>query len=261
MVFPISIKNRIEDQNFQIDEMGLSGSNVYLFDSQVLKVQDDGEEARNEYEIMCWLDGKLPVPHPIAYEQMNDKNYLLMTRISGEMACSEKYMCNPELLTELLADALKALWQIDIKNCPCNWNLRRKLELVRYRIDHGLIDMEHVEPDTFGKNGFASQEELYGWLMEHRPKEELTLSHGDFCLPNIFFEGQRLAGFIDLGRMGLADKWQDIALCYRSLLHNYDGTYNGKKYEGFEPGMLFEKLGIEPDWEKIRYYLLLDELF
>ncbi|MGN0203975.1 MAG: phosphotransferase [Coprococcus sp.] len=121
--------------------------------------------------------------------------------------------------------------------------------------------MEHVEPDTFGKNGFASPEELYGWLMEHQPKEELTLSHGDFCLPNIFFEGQRLAGFIDLGRMGLADKWQDIALCYRSLLHNYDGIYNGKKYEGFEPGMLFEKLEIEPDWEKIRFYLLLDELF
>lgn len=79
MVFPVNIKNRIEDQHFQIDEMGLSGSNVYLFDSQVLKVQDDGEEARNEYEIMRWLDGKLPVPYPIEYEQMKDKNYLLMS--------------------------------------------------------------------------------------------------------------------------------------------------------------------------------------
>ncbi|MCR5376743.1 MAG: phosphotransferase [Lachnospiraceae bacterium] len=52
----------------------------------------------------------------------------------------------------------------------------------------------------------------------------------------------------------------DIALGYRSLRHNADGTY-GKFYEGVNPDELFVKLGIEPDWEKIRYYILLDELF
>ena len=64
-----------------------------------------------------------------------------------------------------------------------------------------------------------------------------------------------------MSRCGIADKWQDIALCYRSLLHNFSGKYGGKVYEGFSPELLFEKLGIEPDWEKIRYYILLDELF
>lgn len=81
-----------------------------------------------------------------------------------------------------------------------------------------------------------------------------VLSHGDFCLPNVLAQGDSICGFIDLGRAGVADKWQDIALCYRSLQHNFDGTY-GSSYEGFEPGALFEVLGIEPDWEKIRYYL------
>ena len=32
----------------------------------------------------------------------------------------------------------------------------------------------------------------------------------------------------DLGRAGIADKWCDIALCYRSLTHNYDGSYGGR---------------------------------
>ena len=72
---------------------------------------------------------------------------------------------------------------------------------------------------------------------------------------------QRTVGFIDLGRGGIGDKWNDIALCYRSLKHNFDGTYGGKVYEDFHPDMLFEKLGLEPDWDKIKYYLLLDELF
>lgn len=37
--------------------------------------------------------------------------------------------------------------------------------------------------------------------------------------------------------------------------------YGGKAYPGYKPELLFEKLGLVPDWEKIRYYILLDELF
>ena len=64
-----------------------------------------------------------------------------------------------------------------------------------------------------------------------------------------------------LGDTGIGDKWRDIALCYRSLKHNFDGSYGGKVYPDFDPDMLFEALEIEPDWEKLRYYILLDELF
>jgi len=88
-----------------------------------------------------------------------------------------------------------------------------------------------------------------------------VFSHGDYCLPNIFLENGQIAGFIDLDKAGICDKWNDIALCYRSLKHNFDGSYGGEVYEDFNPKMLFEKLGIEPDWEKIKFYLLLDELF
>ncbi|MBQ5323467.1 MAG: hypothetical protein J6J07_08525, partial [Oscillospiraceae bacterium] len=63
------------------------------------------------------------------------------------------------------------------------------------------------------------------------------------------------------GRMGIADRYQDIALCYRSLHHNFSGIYGGKPYSGYDESMLFEALGIKPDFEKIRYYILLDELF
>ena len=49
-------------------------------------------------------------------------------------------------------------------------------------------------------------------------------------------------------------------MCYRSLLHNADGTY-GPVYPNIAPERLFSALGIAPDWEKVRYYRLLDELF
>jgi len=80
-------------------------------------------------------------------------------------------------------------------------------------------------------------------------------------MPNLFLNKDRFSGFIDLGNCGIADKYQDIALCYRSLLHNFAGVYTGKAYPKLDEEMFFKELGIEPDWEKIRYYILLDELF
>ena len=87
-----------------------------------------------------------------------------------------------------------------------------------------------------------------------------VLSHGDFCLPNLFLQEDRVSGYLDLGFCAVADRYQDIALCYRSLLHNADGTY-GPVYPNIAPERLFSALGIAPDWEKVRYYRLLDELF
>lgn len=258
---PAGIKDKLAEGCFSLDEVGMSASNVCLFPEQVLKVQEDNAEAQNEYQVMLWLQGRLPVPQVIARECVGGKSYLLMTRTAGKMACDDIYMRNPVHLTGLLADALKRLWQIDAEGIPFQWGIDRKLAMAGEWVAQGMVGMENVEPDTYGEDGFRNPEELYQWLVEHKPQEEPVLCHGDFCLPNLIFEGDDLKGYIDLGRMGAADKWQDIALCYRSLLHNYDGKYSGRKYEGYRPEMLFEKLGLEPDWEKIRYYILLDELF
>lgn len=121
--------------------------------------------------------------------------------------------------------------------------------------------MYNVEPDTFGENGFENPKHLLEWLKTNRQEEEFVFSHGDFCLPNIFLSEEKVSGYIDLGKAGIADRWQDIALCYRSLLHNFEGKYSDNNYPGFSADILFEKLDIVPNWDKIRYYILLDELF
>lgn len=55
----------------------------------------------------------------------------------------------------------------------------------------------------------------------------------------------------------MADRYQDIALCCRSLRHNLEET----AHQTFDEDLFFRELGVERDAEKIRYYLLLDELF
>lgn len=210
---------------------------------------------------MEWLKNKVPVPEIIEECSENGSNYLLMTKIPGKMACDEEFLKNPSVLVSVLAEAMKLLWSIDISDCPIKNDLSTVLSAAEYRVEHGLVDVSDAEADTFGKDGFESPEKLLEWLFDNRPKEDFVLSHGDFCLPNIFIEKSRLSGFVDIGRMGAADRWQDIALCSRSLEHNFSGRFGGKKYPGYSRDMLFDALGIEPDEDKLRYYILLDELF
>lgn len=261
MQIPESIRKLISDEAYQVDDIGMSEASVLLFGDKVLKVQERNKESENEYRMLAWLQGKLPVPQVFAYEVRDDKSYLLMSRCRGQMTCEEEYMKNPEAQAKVLSAGLKRLWSVDISGCPTEQGLTRKLTAAEYNIKNGLVDLDNVEPETFGENGFKDPEELLRWLSAHRPEEEFVLSHGDYCLPNVFGTGNEVSGYIDLGRAGIADKWCDIALCYRSLSHNYSGRYHGRAYSGYDDLLLFKELGIEPDWEKIRYYILLDELF
>ena len=249
---PGKIRKITGDRPFQTDETGMSDSEVILFEDMVLKVQaaDRMGEAANEYQMMQWLQGKLPVPKVFACEEKDGKSWLLMTRLPGKMLCDERYMKDPELLLQVLTDSLKLLWNVSISDCPCVNNLDKKLQMARYNVENGLVDMDNVEPDTFGEGGFRSPGHLLEWLEENRPEEEIVLSHGDFCLPNIFADKEKPGGFIDLGKTGTADKWLDIALAFRSLSHNYSGRYGGKGYEGFRGGGLFEEKGGGPGQEK-----------
>ena len=260
--FPEAVRKIIKDDKYILDQTGMSASQVFCFTDVVLKVTKQSASSDREHQMLMWLQDRLPVPEVILSLQENGINYLLMKKMTGKMACDDFYMEQPELLTELLAEGLKRLWQVDIANCPQSDLLEKRLQEAGERVRLGICDTADAEPDTYNENGFASPEALYEWLLKHRPKiEHPVFCHGDYCLPNIFFSGNQFSGFIDIGDSGVCDMYQDIALCYRSLIHNFDGRYGYQGTKHFNPNMLFEKLGITPNWNKIRYFILLDELF
>ncbi len=261
MYLPKKIQHYINNRKYTKDVIGMSASGVYLFDDMVLKIQKNDPEADNEAQMLRWLQGKIPAPDIIEHIAENECSYMLMSRCQGKMACDPYYMERPKLLAELLADTLQKLWSVDISDCPCQWTLQRRLEVAEENVIHNCVDVADAQPDTFGPNGFRDPEHLLYWLKENQPEQSETLSHGDFCLPNVFLKGDGAAGLIDLGKSGIADPWQDIALCVRSLDNNYSGVYGGKMLNGFDQQMLFDALGIKADPERIRYYILLDELF
>ncbi len=258
---PDSIQKLISGKAGKTDSIGMSGAEIIMYDDCVLKILPYLPEIDESVKMMKWLSDRLPTPKVIAFEIQDDICYLMMSRIEGVMACDEFYLERPKEMLGLLAKGLKMLWDTPIDGCPRIRDIDAELKEARYRIDNNMVDMNDTEQGAFGENGFVNPEELYQWLSDNKPVYEPVLSHGDYCLPNVFFKDGKVSGFIDLGDCGVGDKWRDIALCYRSLIHNFGGFYGGKVYEDFNPDDLFVALGIPKNEEKLRYYILLDELF
>lgn len=74
-----------------------------------------------------------------------------------------------------------------------------------------------------------------------------NMIHGDFCLPNILVRYNKIVGFIDLGRSGFGDYWEDYAWSIWSLEYNLNSNEYTKEY--------VELLGITFDKEKYDKYI------
>lgn len=259
---PEVINRLLEGREYTVDDTGQSGAAVWFFEDMVLKAEKADESTAGTVAMLRWLKGRLPVPEVLACEVSGETHYLLMSRARGEMLCAPGNMTMEtiEKTVELYAEALKLLWQVDISDCPRIYSLEDDLAKARRKLERGEFDMDDCEPETFGPGGFESPEKLLEWLENNKPEPETVLSHGDFCMPNVFVENGCVSCYIDVGDMGAGDRWRDIALCWRSLKHNCSGMYTGVDL-GDRTELLFEKLGIAPDWDKIRYYVLLDEFF
>lgn len=200
---------------------------------------------RREGAVMAWLQGKLRVPQVIECGEAGDSEYLIMTELNGQHI--DRLMDSPEDYVTQLARAIRAVQGVDIQNCPFVSNLDTRLRELSYLLENGLADTDpaHWQQST----AFSSPQALYRWLVENRPAEDPVFSHGDISA-NFFIENGEPC-FYDLARMGVADRWADIALALRDIR---------EVCPALEP-LFFEKLGLAPDPQKIDYYILLDELF
>ncbi|SDS49384.1 kanamycin kinase [Agrococcus carbonis] len=74
------------------------------------------------------------------------------------------------------------------------------------------------------------------------PVVDAVVCHGDPCAPNTLIAGGRFAGLVDLGRVGVGDRWSDLAVASWSLEWNGLGDA--------EPAF-WRAYGVEPDPSRI----------
>ncbi len=253
MKLPELIRRHVEGLPYMMDETGLSGSAVILFENTVLKIEKHCEQLDKAVEMMHRLKGKLPIPEVVEYAVEDGFGYLLMTRIQGEMCCSPYYMEHSNEMIALLAEGLHRLWSIDISDCPVERSLEAETEKALHCIRSGCVSRE-----TLSEFGFETAEEMLHWLETHSVQYDPVLSHGDYCLPNLLLKDGEISGYIDIGGIGIADRYSDIVDCWNSLKNNFGGVFGGKVYEDFDPDVLFEKLNVEVDPVKFRYCRMIE---
>ena len=114
----------------------------------------------------------------------------------------------------------------------------------------GIID----ESDFEVENQTKSAHQLFEELSKVHIVEDAVVAHGDYCLPNIIFQEKSITGAIDLGRFGIADRHQDIALFLRSFKVNVGPP---------DIQLFLDSYGLidEIDDQKVSFFKMLDEFF
>ena len=235
MELPANLSDFLQDEHFILNTNGLSDALVYESKHYILKIQ---ERQENVVDIISKLKDVLPLSEVIFYQDP----YLLMSKVKGK--ASYEYLETIDSLLIQLSNILKTMWSIDTSH----------LELVNQLEEKKKKAISHIQDNYYG---FDTKKELIDYINNYQDK--LVLSHGDFCLPNIFIDQDQYY-LIDLETMGLNSKWCDISLCLRSLKYNLEGYYGGRVYPDYDVYKLLEYLGIEFSDEQIRYHLILDSL-
>lgn len=120
----------------------------------------------------------------------------------------------------------------------------------RKRVSAGLVDETDFDEERLGRTATDVLNEL---LLSRSPRtHDLVVTHGDACLPNLMADADQFTGFIDCGRLGISDRFQDLALAARSIERDLGADWVAP---------FFREYGVVPDERRIAFYCLLDEFF
>ena len=206
-------------------------------------------ELPSEAARLRWLAGQgIACPDVIALESHAGHDWLLMSAVAGEDLASAPI--DPADVIDIMASALRDLHALDIGSCPFDHRLSRRIAVARARMEAGEVDESDFDDERQGwtaAKAFAELEAL-------RPTtEDLVVTHGDACLPNFMAAQGRFSGFIDCGRLGVADRHQDLALACWSIRYNIGEIWIEPFLERYGPP--------EAEPAKLSWYRLLDEFF
>ena len=207
------------------------------------------EEIREEHRRMGWLKPRARIPEVISYTSTSDVTILLTKDLVGRNA-ADASNADPATIVAGMARALRELHSISPKECPFDERLHLRLKLAFTRMEADLVDEEDFDQARLGMRA----RDVYEQLLRQMPEaEQLVVTHGDACPENFIFRGDAFVGFVDCGRVGLADKYQDLALASR----NIDAVFGPELADRF----FIEYGEPNPNLFKIEYYRILDEFF
>jgi aminoglycoside 3'-phosphotransferase-2 len=255
-IIPHELRPRLQGYDFSEELIGRSGDQAFrleapqrvpLFAKVIVRDADDRMQA--EVKRLRWLTGVgVTAPRILMTARGADSDWLVMECLPGRNAAISDD--SPETKVRAVAQALRDLHALDVADCPFDETLSVKIDRAHRNVQCGLVDEHDFDEEHLGR----SAADLFQDLQRLRPHaEDIVVAHGDASLPNFMVSASCFAGFVDCGRLGRSDRYQDLALACWSIRFNLGA-------EWISP--FLRCYGIEPaDETRLYFYRLLDEFF
>lgn len=202
-----------------------------------------------ERDRLGWAATRLPVPTVLGFGTDGQHEWLLTAALPGTAASDQPGDADPEHLVRALAQGLRLFHAVPAADCPFGVRADTLLRTAEARVAAGQVDPQldfHAEHRSLTATAALAR------LRSLRPdREDLVVCHGDYCLPNALVSSGRVSGYVDLGGLGVADRWWDLAVATWSVTWNLG--------PGWEDLFLAE-YGVPRDSARIAFYRLLHDL-
>lgn len=179
---------------------------------------------RAEAERLRWGAPFTPVPRVLDEGRDATYEWLVTAGVPGLSAVDPRWLAEPERAVRALGRGLRALHDaLPVEGCPFSWS-------VPDRVANAAVRGIRV-PDR---------------LLEAPSIDRLVVCHGDACAPNTLIgdDGEWTA-HVDLGALGVGDRWADIAVATMSTEWNYGAGWHDA---------LIDAYGVTPDATRLAFY-------
>lgn len=239
---------------------GESGAHVFRGAGRYAKcvLAEQRDVLAQERDRVDWLSRTgIPGPTVLDWHDGDDGACLVTSAVEGvpaDRVPAEELRRAWPSITEAVRD-LHAL-----RECPFSRDLAQMFALAEDVVARGAVNDEFLPVEQQGTPPAELLATLAGQV-GHRLEQEAddtVICHGDLCLPNIILDQDTLTvtGFIDLGRLGRADRYADISL----LLANARETWPDEDHATTADKAFAHDYGIDLDTDRQRFYLHLDPL-
>jgi aminoglycoside phosphotransferase len=229
--------------------VGKSGARVSRRDGVYRKETDDPRaDLVGEGERLSWLRR-----HGIPAAEVLEcrPGLLVIAEVPGRSAAAPWPVGSRPRVIDALADLTRRLHALPVADCPFD----RRLAVAVPEALAAEVDLDDQDAVRLG----WTRGQLVAALLATRPRDEdLVVCHGDLSVPNVLFDPDtcEVTGVLDTDRLGVADRWVDLAIATRSIT-----SHLNPRYGPWAADRYLERYGIAADANKIAFYRLLDEFF
>lgn len=203
-----------------------------------------GIDLAAEVARLRWAVDYAAVPRVLGHGRNSEGQWLVTAALPGTSAAAPRWIADPRAAVTALGRALRSLHDtLPVASCPFDWSAET-------RIEDATLRAEQLNPAAWPKEftGLSVAQALRR-VADPPPLDRLVVCHGDACAPNtLLHDDGRLAGHVDLGTLGVADRWADLAVITWSTEWNYGADWTDA---------LLDAYGVQRDQARIDYYRLL----